>query len=247
MAFAEQSTGAGDEPRPSRSAPRIIDAGADQQTAVSAAATALRDGGVVVVPTDTVYGVAADAFHQRGTRRIFTVKQRPKSLPLPVLVRSPKQLLGLCADLPPAADRLMAAYWPGALTLVVASQPAMQWDLGETQGTIGVRMPLDDVALAIIREVGPLAVTSANLSGRPPALTVAEAHAQLADAVDVYVDDGPRTGGVASTVVDLTRASAVILRSGALDDQEVLRVAAGDLDPFEIATTTTVQRFADDD
>jgi len=216
-------------------APTVVDAIDDRQNAITAAADALRAGGLVVLPTDTVYGLAADAFHQKGTARIFAAKQRSRSLPLPVLVRSPKQLLGLCTDLPPAAERLMAAYWPGPLTLVVPAQPAMQWDLGRTEGTIGVRMPLDDITLDVIRQVGPLAVTSANTSGSPAARTIDEAISQLGDSVDVYVDGGPREGGAASTVVDLTRGTATILRGGDLDEDDVAAVAEGELDPLEAA------------
>lgn len=216
--------------------PTIVDARGDREAAVEAAAGALRGGRLVVVPTDTVYGLAADAFHQKATRRIFAAKQRPASMPLPVLVRSPKQLLGLCQPLPEAAERLMAAYWPGPLTLVVASQPSLQWDLGHTDGTIGVRMPLDEVILAIIREVGPLAVTSANTSGQPPARTVDEARTQLQGAVAVYVDDGPRDGGAASTVVDLTRGHCAVLRSGDIDEADLTAVAEGAMDPLEAAT-----------
>ena len=216
-------------------APTVVDAANDRVHAITAAADALRAGGLVVLPTDTVYGLAADAFHQKGTARIFTAKQRSRSLPLPVLVRSPKQLLGLCTDLPQAAERLMAAYWPGPLTLVVPAQPAMQWDLGRTEGTIGVRMPLDDIALDVIRQVGPLAVTSANTSGSPAARTIDEAISQLGDSVEVYVDGGPREGGAASTVVDLTRSTATILRGGDLDEDDVAAVAEGTLDPLEAA------------
>ena len=216
-------------------APTVVDAIDDREHAITAAADALRAGELVVLPTDTVYGLAADAFHQKGTARIFAAKQRSRSLPLPVLVRSPKQLLGLCPDLPPAAERLMAAYWPGPLTLVVPAQPAMQWDLGRNEGTIGVRMPLDDITLEVIRQVGPLAVTSANTSGSPPARTIDEAVSQLGGSIKVYVDGGPREGGAASTVVDLTRSAATILRSGDLDDDDVTAVAEGSLDPLEAA------------
>lgn len=213
----------------------VADARRDRDAAVAAAARALRDGQLAVIPTDTVYGLAADAFHQKATRRIFDAKARSRSMPLPVLVRSPKQLLGLCQSLPAAAERLMAAYWPGPLTLLVAAQPSMQWDLGITDGTIGVRMPFDEIALAVIREVGPLAVTSANASGQPPARTVDEARAQLDDVVAVYVDDGLRDSGAVSTIVDLTRAASAILRSGDLDEADVAAVVRGDMDPLEAA------------
>ena len=169
----------------------VVDATAeDHAEAVRAAAAALRAGDLVVLPTDTVYGVAADAFDREGTQKVFRAKHRSRSFPLPVLVRSPKQVLGLVTQVPETAELLMAAYWPGPLTIVVASDPNLTWDLGDDEGTVALRMPMDTVTLDIIREVGPLAVTSANRSGRPPARTVDEAQQSLGEAVAVYVDGG---------------------------------------------------------
>lgn len=219
---------------------RILDVAADHDDAVSAAAEALRDSQLVVVPTDTVYGVAADAFDPVGTRRIFGAKRRSRRFPLPVLVRSPKQLLGLCPSVPPAGDRLMAAYWPGPLTLVVAAEPTLDWDLGDTRGTVAVRMPLDDVTLDLIRAVGPLAVTSANLSGRPAATTAADAHGQLGELVAIYLDAGERNVTSPSTIVDLTRGDARVLRDGPLPHDDVLAVARDELDPIEAANRLLV-------
>lgn len=210
-----------------------VDAGTDRDRAVTAAARALRAGELVVVPTDTVYGVAADAFNPVGTAAVFTAKQRDRSAPLPVLVRSPKQLTGLVTTVDERAERLMAAWWPGPLTIVVRSEPNLAWDLGDNEGTVAVRMPFDDVTLAVIREVGPLAVTSANLSGSPAATTVGEAREQLGDAVAVYVDDGPRADTTPSTIVDLTRTRPAVLRPGPLDPDEVIAVADGDLPSHE--------------
>lgn len=213
----------------------LVDARTDLDAAVHAAVTALRGGELVAVPTDTVYGVAADAFNALGTSAIFTAKRRDRRAPLPVLVRSPKQLMGLVTTVPEEANRLMAAYWPGPLTIVVRSEPNLAWDLGDSDGTVAVRMPFDDVTLEIIRAVGPLAVTSANLSGNPAATSAQLARTQLGDAVAVYVDGGPRTDTTPSTIVDLTRSSPVILRSGPLDDEEVLAVARGDIPAHEVA------------
>ena len=216
--------------------PDILDTRGDgRDAAVEHAAAALRDGELVVLPTDTVYGLAADAFSLDGTARVFRAKDRDRSVPLPVLLRSPKQLPGIAPDVPEVAERLMAAFWPGALTMVVPAEGRLEWDLGRNQGTVAVRMPLDDVALAVIRSVGPLAVTSANIAGRPPAQTAAQAKAQLGGSVHVYLDDGPRTGGVASTIVDLTRREPHVLRVGAIDDELVLAVAAGEVDPLDAA------------
>ncbi len=225
----------------------IIDArGDDREKATTLAAEALRAGDLVVLPTDTVYGVAADAFSSTGTGRIFAAKQRSRRYPLPVLVRSPKQLAGLVTQVPEVAERLMAAYWPGPLTLVVEAEPNLVWDLGRADGTVAVRMPLDDLTLEIIRAVGPLAVTSANRSGQPPATDAAMAREQLGDAVRYYLDDGPRRVRPPSTIVDLTRAEPHILRAGALDGEEVLAVARGELDPTQIPTAAPDDAAPDD-
>jgi len=214
----------------------IVDVTGDGRAAgVARAVEALRDGLLVALPTDTVYGVAADAFNQEGTDRLFEAKGRPRSVPLPVFVRSPKQLIGLTPEVPPVADALMAAFWPGPLTLVVPVERNLRWDLGDTQGTISVRMPLDDVALDVVRTVGPTAVTSANAPGRPAPRSAAEVQEQLGDLVALILDDGARVGGAASTVVDLTRSTPYVLRQGALDDEVVLAVARGELDPIEAA------------
>lgn len=214
---------------------RILDVAADRSAALERAAEVLHGGKVVVVPTDTVYGIAADAFNTTGTRRIFGAKRRSRRFPLPVLVRSPKQLLGLCPEVPETVERLMAAYWPGPLTIVVQADPGLQWDLGDNRGTLSVRMPLDDVMLDLIREVGPLAVTSANLSGQPAATTAADAHQQLGDLVEAYLDDGERGEMQVSTIVDVTRDEPEVLREGPLHGPDVVAVAKGELDPLEAA------------
>ena len=219
----------------------VVDATGDgRDHAVEAAAAALRGGNLVVLPTDTVYGVAADAFDHEGTAGIFGAKERSRSFPLPVLVRSPKQVIGLVTAIPEAAEHLMAAYWPGPLTLVLRCDPNLTWDLGENAGTVALRMPLDDVTLDVIRQVGPLAVTSANRSGRPPARTVVEARQSLGEAVLVYVDGGPRTDAPPSTIVDLTRAEPHVLREGAVDAGQALAVARGDLAPHEASPPGTM-------
>lgn len=214
---------------------RILAVDDDRDAALARAAEALRGGRLVVLPTDTVYAVAADAFNTTGTRRVFGAKRRSRRYPLPVLVRSPKQLLGLCPDVPGTADRLMAAYWPGPLTIIVPADPGLEWDLGDDRGALAVRMPLDDLVLDLIREVGPLAATSANLSGQAPASTASGAQQQLGDRVEVYLDDGPRGGAQPSTIVDLTRSEPAVLREGPLPGADVLAVASGDLDPLEAA------------
>jgi tRNA threonylcarbamoyl adenosine modification protein (Sua5/YciO/YrdC/YwlC family) len=226
---------------------RILAVDDDRDAALERAAAVLRDGRLVVLPTDTVYAVAADAFDTTGTRRVFGAKRRSRRYPLAVLVRSPKQLLGLCPDVPESADRLMAAYWPGRLTIIVPADPGLEWDLGDTRGALAVRMPLDDLVLDLVRDVGPLAATSANLSGQAPASTASGAHQQLGDRVEVYLDDGPRGGAQPSTIVDLTRSEPAILREGPLPGADVLAVARGDLDPLEAAARVRGPDPADGD
>lgn len=209
--------------------------GDDRDDAVERAAAALRESRLVVLPTDTVYGLAADAFSLDATAAVFAAKERARAHPLAVLVRSQKQLPALTPLVSATLDRLVAAYWPGPLTIVVPAQTQLRWDLGRNDGTIAVRMPLDEVALELIRSVGPLAVTSANRSGHAPGATAQDAAEQLGDAVDVYLDDGPRSGGVLSTIVDVTRREPHVLREGVLPATEVLAVARGELDPFAVA------------
>jgi L-threonylcarbamoyladenylate synthase len=218
---------------------RLEVTGEGRDAAIARAAEVLRSGELVVLPTDTVYGLAADAFSLDGTARLITAKQRPRHVPLPVLVRSPKQLLGLTPSVPQAAERLIAAFWPGPLTIVLPAEPGLRWDLGRTEGTVAVRMPLDEVALEVIRAVGPLAVTSAGRTGEPVPTSVDHARAQLGDAVTLYLDDGPRSG-TTSTTVDLTRRRPHILRAGAVPDDRVLAVANGELDPMEAAAQQSV-------
>jgi tRNA threonylcarbamoyl adenosine modification protein (Sua5/YciO/YrdC/YwlC family) len=195
---------------------------------VAAAVAALRSGGVVVLPTDTVYGIGADAFDAEAVRAVLAAKGRGRDLPLPVLVPNHRTLDGLARDVPDYARALIEAHWPGPLTLVFKAQTSLQWDLGDTNGTVAVRMPDDEVALAVLAAVGPMAVTSANTTGLPAASTVVQAQEQLADAVAVYLDGGPSRGGAASTILDCTGISPVTLRAGALGqaaiDAVVVRV-----------------------
>lgn len=201
--------------------------GSQLEENVARAAEALRRGELVVMPTDTVYGVAADAFSPTATRRLYAVKGRSRRYPLPVVVRSPKQVPALVAEVPPAAERLMAAYWPGPLTIVMHEQPGLIWDIGDNDATVSLRMPQDDIALEVIRAVGPLAVTSANRAGQAPGVDIATVRGALGDDVDLYLDGGPRRGARPSTIVDLTRAEPLLVRDGDLPPDEVMDVARG--------------------
>lgn len=211
--------------------------GEGRHDGIERAVAALRRGRVVALPTDTRYGLAVDAFSINGTDRLRRVAGRDRAVPLPVVVRSPKQLAGLLSRVPPAAEQLMAAFWPGPLTLVLLAEPSLKWDLGRAQGTVAVRMPLDDVALAVIRGLGPLALTAAARPDHEPATTAAGVAEEFGDEVAVTLDDGPRERGVLSTIVDLTRREPHVLREGGLDTEAVLAVARGELDPAEAPPT----------
>lgn len=195
-----------------------------RQQALDRAAEAVRAGKVVVLPTDTVYGVGADAFDVVAVAMVLAAKHRGREMPPPVLVPDPRTVEGLAVDVPMYARILMRHFWPGPLTLVLRAQPSLRWDLGETNGTVALRMPDDEVALSLLAEVGPMAVTSANVTGSPAATTGTEAVEQLGAAVAVYLDDGPRTGGLPSTILDCTGEEPGLLRTGALSVEDVRAV-----------------------
>jgi len=186
----------------------------------------VREGQLVVLPTDTVYGIGADAFSVDAVRSLLAAKGRGREMPPPVLVAEARTVDGLATDVPDWARALIADYWPGPLTLVLPAQPSLMWDLGETRGTVALRMPDDEVALAILREVGPMAVSSANRTGNPASRTVLDAAAQLGATVTFYLDGGPSRGGLASTIVDCTGAEPVILREGAIAAEEIIAAVA---------------------
>jgi L-threonylcarbamoyladenylate synthase len=194
-----------------------------------AAAKAVRAGSLVVLPTDTVYGLGVDAFSPDAVTAVLAAKGRGREMPPPVLVQSQQTVDGLATNIPAYARDLIEAFWPGPLTLVLQSQSSLMWDLGETNGTVALRMPQDEIALKLLAEVGPMAVTSANVSGQPPAQTVQDAEAQLRTAVGVYLDAGPRTGGLASTILDCTGETPVILRAGAVSEAQIQEVL-GDIE-----------------
>jgi len=190
----------------------------DQREAgLTAAAGALSRGELVLLPTDTVYGVAADAFTPAAVTRLLAAKNRGRNMPVPVLIGEASTLAGLVVSIPPLAHSLAEAFWPGGLTLVVEHAPSLAWDLGEAEGTVAVRLPDDDVARALLRRTGPLAVSSANRSGRPAATNADEARYQLGEHAAVVLDGGPRTSTVSSTIVDCTAPTPRVLRLGAVD------------------------------
>jgi tRNA threonylcarbamoyl adenosine modification protein (Sua5/YciO/YrdC/YwlC family) len=196
---------------------------------LAAAARAVRAGQLVVLPTDTVYGLGCDAFSSAAVRSLLAAKHRGPDMPVPVLVGSWSTIDGLVLGVPPTARDLIEAFWPGGLSLVLPHAPSLNWDLGSTKGTVMLRMPLHPVALELLREVGPMAVSSANISGRPPASTAAEALDQLASSVSLYLDGGPSGDPIASTIVDLTGKRPRILREGAVSRAQVSEVMGQDV------------------
>ncbi|BDX30956.1 threonylcarbamoyl-AMP synthase [Mycobacterium antarcticum] len=187
---------------------------AQRPAGIASAISALKGGRLVVLPTDTVYGIGADAFDGAAVAALLAAKGRGRDMPVPVLVGSWHTIDGLVYSVPESARHLIRAFWPGALSLVVQQAPSLQWDLGDAQGTVMLRMPLHPVAIELLREVGPMAVSSANISGRPAAVTAADARDQLGDLVEVYLEAGPSARGSASTIVDLTGAQPRVLREG---------------------------------
>jgi L-threonylcarbamoyladenylate synthase len=196
----------------------------DRTTGLREAASAVRRGELVVLPTDTVYGIGADAFSKEAVGDLLEAKGRGRTMPTPVLIGSPNTLHGLVTDFSELAWELVDAFWPGALTLVAKHQPSLQWDLGDTRGTVAVRMPLHPIAIELLTEVGPMAVSSANLTGHPAPEDCDAAQGMLGDSVSVYLDGGPTPGNVPSSIVDVTREVPLLLREGAISADELRKV-----------------------
>ncbi len=188
----------------------------DREDGLAAAASAVRAGRLVVIPTDTVYGIGADAFSSSAVRSLLAAKNRGPDMPVGVLVGSWSTIDGLVLSVPRSARQLIEAFWPGDVSIVLPHAPSLSWDLGQSGGTVMLRMPLHPVAIELLREVGPMAVSSANVSGRPPAATAEEAKEQLGESVSVYLDGGPSGDPVPSTIVDLSGDDPVVLREGAV-------------------------------
>ncbi|MEU6429163.1 L-threonylcarbamoyladenylate synthase [Microbispora sp. NPDC046973] len=185
-------------------------------TGLAEATSSVRRGELVVLPTDTVYGIGADAFTPSAVNALLEAKGRGRDIPVPVLVGTVRAANALVESLGTYGQDLVDAFWPGPLTLILRANRSLSWDLGDTKGTVAVRMPLHPVALDLLKETGPMAVSSANRAGNPPATTVDEAEEQLGDSVDVYLDGGPCDENVPSTIVDLTTAVPRVLRKGAI-------------------------------
>ncbi|MGI5492036.1 L-threonylcarbamoyladenylate synthase [Microtetraspora malaysiensis] len=196
------------------------------------AASAVRRGELVVMPTDTVYGIGADAFTPSAVAALLEAKGRGRDMPVPVLVGTVRAATALVEDFGPYGQDLLDAFWPGPLTLICRANRSLSWDLGDAKGTVALRMPLHAIALDLLKETGPMAVSSANRSGAAPATTAEEAEAQLGDSVTVYLDGGKCADDVPSTIVDLTSAVPRVLRKGALSVEKlrgvVSYIATGD-------------------
>lgn len=191
------------------------------------ARAALGRGELVVLPTDTVYGLAVDAFNAAGVQRLLDAKGRTRQSPPPVLVPNTQTMHALADFIPTGVEVLVEKFWPGPLTIVLTAQPSLAWDLGETGGTVALRMPEHPLTLEILRETGPLAVSSANKTGEPAPTSASGALTMLGDAVSVYLDAGTSSAtGVASTIVD---ARALTDEGGVLRVLRVGQVSLNDL------------------
>ncbi|WP_396598917.1 L-threonylcarbamoyladenylate synthase [Frigoribacterium sp. R86507] len=200
---------------------------------------AIGRGELVVLPTDTVYGVAADAFDPTAVQRLLDAKGRGRQSPPPVLIKGQETLAALTDRVPEVVRPLLDEFWPGPLTVIFRAQASLSWDLGETRGTVALRVPSHRIALELLEETGPLAVSSANLTGRPAAESAGDARRMLGDSVSVYLDDGPagtsyehRAGAnTGSTIVDATGGADGVLRivrHGVLSDADIIRVVGVD-------------------
>jgi tRNA threonylcarbamoyl adenosine modification protein (Sua5/YciO/YrdC/YwlC family) len=220
---------------------RIYDCSVDTDllTGMRLAKVSLGRHELVVMPTDTVYGIGCDAFSAKGVEALLAAKGRGPQSPPPVLIPNTQTLHALAESVPDVAVRLAETFWPGALTMILRAQPSLNWNLGETRGTVALRMPDHKIALALLEEVGPMAVSSANLTGEPAATTCQQAEAYLGSSVSVYLDGGTSPKGEASTILDLTSivdtydadggltttGSIKIVRRGALRPEQIRSIS----------------------
>lgn len=198
----------------------------ERSAGLTRAKDSLGRSGLVILPTDTVYGIAADAFDPTGVRRLLRAKGRGRDMPSPVLISGVAVLPALTTAVSAEVRELTDAFWPGGLTIIFRQQPSLRWDLGDSRGTVAVRVPDQPDAIALLEETGPLAVSSANLTGMPPAHTVDDAEEMFGDLIDVYLDAGPAPGGVPSTIVDATSDILLVRRQGVITVDELRQVVA---------------------
>lgn len=207
---------------------------------MAAAAQAIRTGRLVVLPTDTVYGVGCDAFDAEAVAAVLAAKGRGREMPPPVLIPTARTAHGLATQVPDYAQKLMERFWPGPLTLVLKAQTSLHWDLGETNGTVALRVPDNEIALELLRDIGPMAVTSANSTGAPAARTVDEAEGMLGESVAVYLDGGPSADAAPSTIIDCTGEEPRTLRLGTLPQSEIDAALAPEPEP-EVEVETALE------
>jgi tRNA threonylcarbamoyl adenosine modification protein (Sua5/YciO/YrdC/YwlC family) len=198
----------------------------DREEGIAAAGRAIQRGRLVVLPTDTVYGIGADAFNATAVAALLSAKGRGRQMPPPVLVSARTTLEALTSGIPDWARALTEEFWPGPLTLVLHQQTSLQWDLGETRGTVAVRMPDHEIALELLSRTGPMAVSSANRTGLPAAQDADAAENMLGEHVRVILDAGPTPGPVPSTIVDATTDEGRVLRQGVITLDQLNEVAA---------------------
>ncbi|MGV8847169.1 L-threonylcarbamoyladenylate synthase [Tessaracoccus sp.] len=214
--------------------PAVHDLLVDPESGIAAAAEAVAAGECIVLPTDTVYGIGADAFSSTAVQRLLDAKHRGRDMPPPVLVAEPSMLRALTSGVPKDAAALAREFWPGALTLILKAQKTLHLKVGETDGTVAVRVPDHDGTRALLRTTGPLAVSSANISGQPATTTCDDARAALGGSVAVYLDGGTVGGMGSSTIVDFSRSdTGRILREGALSFEQLVAVAT-ELEPLSV-------------
>lgn len=194
---------------------------AEREEGMALAVKAAKSGRLVVMPTDTLYGLGCDAFDNDAVASLLATKHRGPDMPVPVLVGSWDTVKGLVASLDDTAQTLIEAFWPGGLSIVVPQAPSLPWNLGDTRGTVMLRMPLHPIAIELLREVGPMAVSSANISGQTPPTTAIAAKQQLGKAVTVYLDGGEAEVGKPSTIIDLSGSHPYLLREGALSAEQI--------------------------
>ena len=193
----------------------------ERKTALKAAADVLLHGGIAAIPTDTVYGFAACVRDEAAIAGLYRIKERSPNKSIAVLLGDTEQAHLVAEDFPEKARRLAAKYWPGALTIIIRKKAGLPADLTANE-LVGLRIPDHDFIRELIRATGPLAVTSANISGEPPARSVAEFAEQLGPQLDIIIDGGPSSGGVPSSVINCDTDPAVILREGAIPGEELL-------------------------
>ncbi|WKD60985.1 Threonylcarbamoyl-AMP synthase [Corynebacterium ciconiae DSM 44920] len=213
---------------------RIFDCSQDdrRELGVRTAAAEVAEGKLVVLPTDTLYGLGCDAFNNQAVSQLLATKRRGPDMPVPVLIGSWDTVRGLVHTYTDKAQRLVEAFWPGGLSIVIEQAPSLMWNLGDTRGTVMLRMPLHPVAIELLRTTGPMAVSSANISGQPPATTAQDAKQQLGSAVSTYLDGGTCAKGEPSSIVDLSGNNTRLLREGAISAERIAEVL--EIDPEQL-------------